>query len=89
MAGEMNVEYGLRLKCELGNRFDRVIPLGYANRIVGYVPVERQRSEGGYEVLGNAQSLLYSGPFVSGTEDRILEAAMSLLDDSPEHAAGD
>lgn len=89
MAGEMNVEYGLRLKRELGNRFDRVIPLGYANRIVGYVPVERQRSEGGYEVLGNAQSLLYSGPFVSGTEDRILEAAMSLLDDSPEHAAGD
>lgn len=89
MAGEINVEYGLRLKRELGKVIDWVIPLGYANEIVGYVPVERQIPEGGYEVVGNAQGLLYSGPFSSGTEDRIVDAARSLLEDPPERVAGD
>lgn len=89
MAGEINVEYGLRLKRELGKVIDWVIPLGYANEIVGYVPVERQIPEGGYEVVGNAQGLLYSGPFSSGTEDRIVDAAWSLLEDPPERVAGD
>lgn len=74
MAGEMSVEYGLRTKRELRGAFTRVIPLGYANEIVGYVPVERQIPEGGYEVLNNQRALLRTGPFESGTEEAIMRA---------------
>jgi hypothetical protein len=63
MAGEMSVEYGLRLKRELAGDFKRVIPLGYANAIIGYAPVDRQLPEGGYEVIANQRTLLRAGAF--------------------------
>jgi neutral ceramidase len=75
MAGEMSVEYGLRLKRELAAHFSTVIPLGYANAIVGYIPVDRQLPEGGYEVIANQRTLLRPGPYQVGTESRIVVAA--------------
>lgn len=75
LAGEMTVEHGLRLKRELGGHFDQVLVAGYANEMVGYVPVRRQIPEGGYEVIDNAKHLLYSGPYVPATEDLIHQAA--------------
>jgi neutral ceramidase len=79
MAGEMSVEYGLRLKKELAANYASVIPLGYANAIIGYVPVDRQLSEGGYEVIMNQRALLRTGAFEEGTEGRVIQAAKSTV----------
>lgn len=79
MAGEISVEYGIRLKCELAAQFSRVIPLGYANAIIGYVPVDRQLPERGYEVIGNQRSQLRAGAFEVGTEERVIQAVKSTV----------
>ncbi len=79
MAGEINVEYGIRLKRELAGSYARVIPLGYANAIIGYVPVDRQLPEGGYEVIANQRAQLRTGPFEVGTEDKVINAVKSTV----------
>lgn len=71
MAGEMTVEHGLRLKRDHGERFGAVFPLGYANGMVGYVPVARQFEEYGYEVLDSNQRHLRTGRYLPGTEDQL------------------
>lgn len=81
MAAEMNVEYGLRLEKELGGRFARVWPIGYANEILGYVPAERQIPERGYEVIGSMMYLGRTGPLESGTEEKIINAVREMLAD--------
>jgi hypothetical protein len=81
MAGEINVEYGLRLQKELGGRFAQVWPVGYANDILGYVPAERQIPEGGYEVIGCNMYMGRTGPMEPGTEDRIVAAVREMLAD--------
>lgn len=79
MAGEMSVEYGLRLVKEFGGRCGQVWPVGYANEILGYVPSERQIPESGYEVIGSMRFMGRSGPLESGTEERIFAAVSALL----------
>jgi len=79
MSGEMSVEYGLRLTRQYGRRFDRVWPVGYANHIIGYVPVARQYSEGGYEVNGSMKHLLWPGPLASDSEEQVFAAIEGLL----------
>ena len=83
LSGEMTVEQGLRLKRDLSPFFDSVLVIGYANHIVGYVPVRRQIPEGGYEVWRNNQLLKRTGPFVADTEDRIHVAAHEALGMKP------
>lgn len=79
LAGEINVEYGLRLARELGARFAQVWAVGYANAIVGYVPAERQLPEGGYEVIGSQMYLGRPGPLEPGTEEKIVSAIRELV----------
>ena len=79
MAGEMSAEYGLRMVKEFGSRFGQVWPVGYANSMVGYVCSERQLPEGGYEVLSNMQGIMKPGPYASGTEETIFDAARQML----------
>jgi len=74
LAGEMSVEYALRYRRLLGGHFTDVWTLGYANGIVGYVPVRRQLAEGGYEVVDNNRRLLYTGPFSADSEEAISAA---------------
>lgn len=81
LSGEMSVEYGLRLVREFSHRFSFVWPVAYANEIVGYVPVGRQYSEGGYEVLTNMQYILKPGPLERGSEEKIFDAVREILDD--------
>ncbi len=83
LAGEMTVEHGLRLKRDLASRFDNVLVIGYANHIVGYVPVRRQIPEGGYEVWRNNLLLKRTGAFVEDTEDQIHTAAQQALGVKP------
>ena len=80
LAGEMNVEHGLRLKKELAPYFDNLLVTAYTNDIVGYIPVKRQIPEGGYEVWFNQQHWKRTGPFVANTEDRIHNAVHEMLD---------
>ncbi len=79
LAGEMSVEYALRFNAELGGAYRDVWTLGYANEMVGYVPVRRQIAEGGYEVVDNNRHLLFTGPFAKETEERIAEAVRRCL----------
>ncbi len=79
MAAEMDVEHGLRLKRDLAPRFKHVMPLGYTNAVVGYVPVKRQIPERGYEVWDTFQYHRRTGPYVEATEDQIHAAAHAAL----------
>jgi hypothetical protein len=74
MAGEMSVEYSLRLKQELADRFKHVLPLGYANGMVGYVSSKRQFPEYGYEVWDSNMFWFRTGRWEEDTEDRIVAA---------------
>ena len=78
LAGEMCVEYGIRLKRVLHKRFTHAMISGYANEIAGYVPVDRQIPEAGYEVTDNHRILLRPGSFAKGTEEKIINAVCSL-----------
>lgn len=74
MGAEMTVEHGLRLKRELpssGNGVAQVVPLGYSNHMIGYVPVARQFEEYGYEVYDSQLYHGHSGRWLPDTEDRI------------------
>jgi hypothetical protein len=79
LAAEATVEHGLRFKRELRPRFGHVLVLGYANGVIGYIPVKRQIPEGGYEVDWANRFHGRPGAFVAGTEDRIHEAVQKAL----------
>jgi hypothetical protein len=79
LAGEMSVEFALRYRQQFGERFRHVWSLGYANEMIGYVPVRRQYPEAGYEVVDNNRHLLYTGPFTPDSEDRIAAAVVRSL----------
>jgi hypothetical protein len=80
LSGEMTVEHGLRLKRDLAGHFDHIMPLGYSNDIVGYVPVRRQFTEYGYEVLDSNQYFNRTGRYLPDTEDQIHARARRMLD---------
>lgn len=70
LAGEVVVDYALRLKRELSGA--PVWVAGYSNETFGYVPSARVLAEGGYEAGG---AVLYSslpGPFAPSIEERIV-----------------
>ncbi len=77
LAGEVVVDYSLRLKRELAGP-----PLwvaGYSNDVFGYVPSVRVLREGGYEGGG---AMLYTplpGPFTPSVEERVVEAVHTLM----------
>jgi neutral ceramidase len=76
----MSVEYSLRLKRELRSHFGYVLPLGYTNSIVGYIPVKRQIPEWGYEVWDANQYEHLTGPYVAQTEEQIVNALHRALE---------
>jgi len=80
LSAEMVVEYGLRLKTDLRPHFTHVLPLAYTNSLVGYIPVRRQFSEGGYEVLDANLHRRRTGRYVPETEDQIHAAVHALLE---------
>lgn len=81
LAGEVVVDYSLRLKREVSGP-----PLwvaGYSNDVFGYVPSVRVLREGGYEGGG---AMLYTplpGPFAPSVEERIVNAVHALIADAP------
>lgn len=79
LAGEVVVDYSLRLKKELAGA--PVWVAGYSNDVFGYVPSRRVLEEGGYEARG---AILYYGtmltPFAPSVEERIVGKVHELVD---------
>jgi hypothetical protein len=77
LAGEVVVDYSLRLKAELDS--PPVWVAGYSNDVFGYVPSRRVLQEGGYEGGG---AMLYTdlpGPFADSVERRIVHNVHQLV----------
>jgi len=75
LAGEVVVDYSLRLKRELG---PSAWVMGYCNDVFGYVPSTRVLKEGGYEAGGAMRWGSLPGPFADSTEERIIAAVKAL-----------
>jgi hypothetical protein len=71
LAGEVVVDYSLRLKRELAGS-SAVWIAGYSNDVFGYVPSVRVLKEGGYEGGGAMRFTLLPGPFAPSVEERII-----------------
>ncbi|NOU94986.1 hypothetical protein GC093_17410 [Paenibacillus sp. LMG 31456] len=68
---EMSVHYGLCVKQLLG---DGVMPVGYSNGMIGYVPTSAQIDEGGYEARDSTYYFGLPAPFAHEVEPLIYEA---------------
>jgi len=78
LAGEVVVDYSLRLKRELSG-----VPVwvaGYSNDVFAYVPSQRVLSEGGYEAGGAVVFGSLPGPFDPSLEERIVGKVHELFD---------
>jgi putative membrane-bound dehydrogenase-like protein len=80
LAGEVCVDYALRLKREL--RRDRVWIHGYSNDFCAYIPSERLLAEGGYGGGGEIPYFALPGPLAAGLEDRLISAVIGQTPES-------
>jgi hypothetical protein len=76
MSGEIVVDFAFALSRAAA---PAVIPAGYANASVGYVPSRRIYPEGGYEVDGAYLYYGQPGPFTPEAEEIVLAKARELL----------
>jgi hypothetical protein len=72
LAGEVVVDYGLRLKREVGSP-DQLWVVAYANDVFAYIPSRRVLSEGGYEAETSMVYYGLHGPWAPEVEDRIVD----------------
>jgi len=88
LAGEVVVDYSLRLKAELarlgaGATPERAGPpvwvTGYCNDVFGYVPSLRVLQEGGYEGGDAVRYTMLPGPFAPSVEKRIVDKVHELV----------
>ena len=77
MAGEVVVDYSLRLKLELPG--PAVWIAGYSNDVFNYVPSLRVLREGGYEAVRAISSGWLPGPFDPSVEKRIVAKMHELV----------
>ena len=77
LAGEVVVDYSLRLKAELGR--NRIWVNGYANDVPCYIASKRVIQEGGYEVDYSMYSYNRPSRFSEEVEDIIINAVYELL----------
>jgi putative membrane-bound dehydrogenase-like protein len=80
LAGEVVVDYSLRLKRELDA--ERVWIHGYANEYPCYIPSERILREGGYEGGDSAIYFDMPGRFAPGLEAKIIDAVHKITPDA-------
>ncbi len=77
LAGEVVVDYSLRLKKELPG--SAVWIAAYSNDVFGYVPSERILQEGGYEGGGAMRYTDLPGPFAPSVEEKIVSKVHELV----------
>lgn len=78
LAGEVVVDYSLRLKAEIPD--PTVWVAGYSNDVFGYVPSLRVLQEGGYEGGGAMRYTNLPGPFAPSVEERIVDRVHEMVD---------
>ena len=78
LAGEVVVDYSLRLKSELPGK--AVWVAGYSNDVFGYIPSLRVLKEGGYEAGDAMRYTDLPGPFAPSIEERIVAKVQGLVD---------
>lgn len=78
LAGEVVVDYALRLKKELAG--PPVWVAGYSNDVFGYLPSLRVLREGGYEAGDAMRYTPLPGPFAPSVEQRVVKAVHTLVD---------
>ena len=77
LAGEVVVDYSLRLKKELGA--DRIWVNSYANDMPCYIPSLRILKEGGYEAEGAMIGYEKPSRFTEDVEEKVMEGIYSIL----------
>ena len=77
LAGEVVVDYSLRLKRELGGK-ERAWIVGYANDFCAYIPSLRVLKEGGYEGGDAMVYFGFHGPWTSTVEEDVVAAVHRL-----------
>jgi hypothetical protein len=77
LAGEVVVDYALRLKKELGA--ERLWINAYANEVPSYIASRRVIQEGGYEAESSQYSYNRPAPYSEGIEDLIITTVKELL----------
>ncbi len=76
MDGEMVLEYGSIIKQMSGGT---VLPLGYSNGMIGYVPSAKQVGEGGYEGRDSFPLFMLPAIFDSALQDEIEKGFKQLI----------
>jgi hypothetical protein len=77
LAGEVCVEYGLYIKSLRPDAF--MMPLGYSNSIIGYIPTAKMFQEGGYEPKRSCPYFGLPAPFDPGIEDIIRRGIREII----------
>lgn len=76
--GEVFCEYSLLFKT-MFPRLD-IIPLGYCNGMVGYIPTAKAVKEGGYEVERAYKLFGMMSPFSEEVEEKVIEGVRNLYE---------
>jgi hypothetical protein len=77
LAGEVVVDYALRLQRELPGA--PVWVAGYSNDVFTYIPSERVLKEGGYEAGDAMRYTTFPGPWAPSVEGRIVDQVHALV----------
>ncbi len=77
LAGEVTVEYGLRLKREFPK--ENLIVMGYANEVPCYIPSLAVLRGGGYEPVDSMVYYGQPGPFAENVEETVIAACRKVL----------
>jgi len=77
LAGEVVVDYALRLKRELGD--EGLWVAGYSNDVFAYIPTARILKEGGYEAVDSMIYYDLPGPFAPEVEEKVIKRVHELV----------
>jgi hypothetical protein len=77
LAGEVTVEYALRLKREFPK--ENLIVAGYTNEVPCYIPSLAVLKGGGYEPINSMIYYGQPGPFAAGVEETVIGACREVL----------
>jgi hypothetical protein len=85
LAGEVVVDYSLRLKAEL--RGSRIWTAAYCNDVMGYISTAKILREGGYEPVGSTKFYGLPGPFAESIEEVIVSKVHDMVEKARESAS--
>jgi hypothetical protein len=79
LAGEVVVDYAIRLQQTLGGEGRTLWVAAYANDVMGYIPSVRVLREGGYEAGEAFYGSTYPAPWAEDVESLVVDAARAVI----------